>query len=288
MAEAEKVSAYDFLALLDDYNLGSLAEPIKALLGEGYEGRELDLQLREDPRYKTRFKANEARLKAGLPRLSPLQYVNLEEQYKEIANYYNLPEVSYKSGEGGFDFFIEETVSPKEFEDRITEGQQRLRDALPDVSKTLREFFPEVGEGDLLGYVLNPKATLPEIRKKITAAEIGAAAKRAGVTAGGATTAQEQRSRAEMLAAAGVTGAKAAEDFQTVAEVTPRGGFLADIYKSEGPYTQQTAEAEVFGLAGSTEARRKRQRLAAREQASFSGGSGMGQGALTRDRAGSF
>jgi hypothetical protein len=284
----EKVSAYDFLALLDDYNLGVLSGDIKKLLEEGYEGRDLDLQLRDKPTYKSRFKANDARLAAGLPRLTPLQYLSLEKQYKDIATFYGIPEATYKTGEGGFDKFIEVDVSPDEFESRITTAQQRLQDVLPDVSKTLREFYPEVGTGDLIGYVLNPKATLPEIQKKITAAEITAAAKRAGVAPGAEKEIPGQRTRAEMLASAGVTGAKAAESFQTVAEVAPRGGFLADVYKTEGPYTQQTVEEEVFGLAGSSEARRKRQRLQALEQASFSAQSGMGQGALARDRAGSF
>lgn len=285
---AEKVSAYDYLALLDDYNLGVLAGEIQKLLDEGYEGRDLDLKLRDNPKYKNRFKANDARLAAGLPRLSPLQYISMEQQYKNLATFYGIPEATYKTGEGGFDKFIELDVSPDEFESRITTAQQRLQDVLPDVGKTLREFYPEVGTGDLIGYVLNPKATLPEIQKKITAAEIGAAASRAGVAPGAALTAQEQRSRAEMLAAAGVTGAKAAEGFQTVADVSKRGAMLGDIYKAEGPYTQQTAEQEVFNLAGSTEARRRRQRLSALEEASFSARSGAAQGALSRERAGQF
>lgn len=279
MAEAEKTSAYDFLALLDDFNLGTLKAPIMALLGEGYEGRDLDLQLREDPAYKSRFKANEARLKAGLPRLSPLQYLRMEEQYKELADFYGLPEASYKSGEGGFDVYIERAIAPTEFESRIQTGQQRLNETLPDVGKTFREFFPEVGEGDLLGYVLNPKATLPEIQKKVAAAEIGTAARRAGLAA--------DKTRAEELRAAGISAERAAQGFQQVAEELPRGQQLAQIYGQE-PYTQTTAEVAEFGLAGAPEARRKKRKLAELEQAVFSGQSGMAQGALARERAGSF
>lgn len=279
MAETKRESAYDFLALLDDFNLGSLKAPIMALIGEGYEGRELDIQLREDPRYKSRFKANEARMKAGLPRLSPLEYIKMEQQYKEIADFYGLPEVSYRSGEGGFDTYIEQVVSPSEFESRIQTGQQRLNDVLPDVGTTLREFFPEVGQGDLLGYVLNPKDTLPEIQKKITAAEIGASARRAGLQTG--------RTRAEELRAAGISAERAAQGFAQVAEELPRGQQLAQIYGQE-PYTQEVAETAVFGLAGAPEARRKRQKISELEQAIFSGRSGATQGALSRERAGQF
>lgn len=289
MAEAQKESAYDFLALLDDFNLGTLKAPIMALIAEGYEGRDLDLQLRENPVYKSRFKANEDRIKAGLQRLSPLDYIKLEESYKEIADFYGLPEVSYRSGEGGFDTYIGKAISPREFEGRITTGQERLKDTLPDVSKTLRDLYPEVGEGDLLGYVLNPKATLPEIQKKITAAEIGTAAQRAGLTVGGIAEKDlaAQRTRAEELRAAGINAERAAQGFAQVAEELPRTQQLASIYGQQ-PYTQATAEAAVFNLAGAPEARRRKQKLVELEQAIFSGRSGTTQGALSRERAGQF
>jgi len=67
--------------------------------------------------------------------------------------------------------------------------------------------------------------------------------------------------------------------------MAPRGGQLASIYK-EDPYTQQTAETEVFNLAGSAEAKRKREKLTSLETAAFSGQAG--RGVLARDRAGSI
>jgi hypothetical protein len=93
--------------------------------------------------------------------------------------------------------------------------------------------------------------------------------------------------RADELSQAGITKAQAQQGFQTVAEVAPRGGQLAAMY-GESPYTQQTAEQEVFGLAGSVDAAKQRKKLVGLEQASFSGQSGIGQGALGRERAGNF
>ena len=89
--------------------------------------------------------------------------------------------------------------------------------------------------------------------------------------------------RAEELADAGITKAQAQQGFQTVAEVAPRGGVLSEIYK-QSPYTQTTAEAEVFGLAGSTDAARQRKKLTQLETAAFQGSAGAG--AIARDRAG--
>jgi hypothetical protein len=126
-----------------------------------------------------------------------------------------------------------------------------------------------------LAYTLDPNKALSEIKRKVTAAEIGGAALQAGLQTGLA--------RAEELTAAGVTKAQAQQGFQTVAEVAPRGSQLAEIY-GQSPYTQTTAEAEVFGLAGSVDAARQRKKLTQLETAAFQGSAGTG--AIARDRAG--
>jgi hypothetical protein len=62
---------------------------------------------------------------------------------------------------------------------------------------------------------------------------------------------------------------------------------LASIYQQD-PYTQATAESEVFKLTGQQEARKQRQKIIGLEKASFGGQSGITQGALARDRAGGY
>jgi 1-aminocyclopropane-1-carboxylate deaminase/D-cysteine desulfhydrase-like pyridoxal-dependent ACC family enzyme len=128
-----------------------------------------------------------------------------------------------------------------------------------------------------LAYVLDPTNAIEQIKRKVTAAEIGGAAIQSGLKTG--------MTRAEELAAAGITKQQAQQGFQTVAEVAPRGGQLAAIY-GESPYTQTTAEQEVFGLAGSTEAAKQRKKLTQLETAAFSASAGAG--AIARDRAGAF
>jgi hypothetical protein len=143
----------------------------------------------------------------------------------------------------------------------------------------LKSFYPGITNGDILAYTLDPTNALTEIKRKVTSAEIGGAAIQAGLTTG--------MTRADELAKAGITKQQAQQGFQTVAEVAPRGGQLAAMY-GESPYTQQTAEQEVFGLAGSVDAAKQRKKLAGLEQASFSGQAGTAQGALGRERAGNF
>jgi hypothetical protein len=95
---------------------------------------------------------------------------------------------------------------------------------------------------------------------------------------------------AEYLARYGVTKQQAQQGYRTAAEVLPTASKLGDIYSKQGlgAYTQQTAEQEIFNVPGAAEAAAKRKKLAGLEQAAFSGQAGTAQGALARERAGSF
>jgi hypothetical protein len=279
--KARRKSAYDTLyEEFDQYGLGSLVSDIKNILVDGsLDPTEFSLKVRGTDAYKARFVANEARLAKGLRALSPASYIAMEDKYQEVMRQYGLPESYYaKTGTGvqeGFRKLIENDVSNIELEDRIATAQKRVINANPEVLASLKSFYPDITNGDILAYTLDPKNAIENIKRKVTAAEIGGAATQAGLKTG--------MTRAEELAAAGITKQQAQEGFQTVAEVAPRGGVLADIYK-QNPYTQTTAEAEIFGLAGSAEATRQRKKLAGLETAAFSGRAGAG--AIARDRAG--
>lgn len=281
---AERLSAYNILRMeFEQYGLGSLVTDIKDLLINNTPVSEFGLRLRGTDAYRTRFKANEARIAAGLAALSPAEYVALEDQYQNVMRNYGLPASYYKKDttgkQAGFDKFIAGDVSATELENRIITAQDRVINANPEVSAALKAFYPDITNGDILAYTLDPQNALKNIQAKVTAAEIGGAAAQAGLATG--------VSRAEQLAAAGVTKARAQEGFQAVAQVAPRGAQLADIYKQQ-PYGQTEAEQEVFGLAGSVEATKQRKKLAGLEQATFSAKSGAAQGALQRERAGNL
>lgn len=280
----EGQSAYDLLyTQFAQYGMGSLVEPLKQFIQQGLSKSEFTLRLRETEAYKKRFAANAKRVAAGLAALDEADYIGLEDQYQNIMRQYGLPASYYTKGDlgrqEGFEKFLENDVSAAELEDRVMTAQSRVLNANPEVLASLKAFYPDITNGDILAYTLDPTKGLSEIKRKVTAAEIGGAASQAGLALAGA--------RAEELGAAGVNKAQAQQGFQTVAEVAPRGGQLAAIY-GESPYTQQTAEAEVFGLAGSTEAAKQRKKLVGLERAAFSGQTGAAQGALGRERAGNL
>jgi len=277
-------SAYSLLfEEFNRYGMGALVEPLKALIQDGLSPAEFTLRLRETDAYKKRFAANAKRIASGLAAISEAEYIGLEDAYQTVMRNYGLPASYYTRGEmgrqEGFENFIANDVSAPELEDRIMNAQSRVLNANPEVLASLKQFYPGINNGDILAYALDPQKALTDIKRKITAAEIGGAATQAGLGITG--------TRAEELGAAGINKQQAQAGFQTVAEVAPRGGQLAAIY-GESPYTQQTAEQEVFGLAGSTEAAKQRRKLVGLEKAAFSGQTGAAQGALGRERAGNL
>lgn len=283
-------SAWDLMfEQFSSFGLGSLVEPLKELISDSsVSPSEFAIRLRTDPKYNkayaTRFAANKRRIDKGLRALSEGEYLELEDSYQDIMRRYGLPQSYYTRGElgrqEGFEKFIEFDVSPTELEERISTAQNRIFNAPPEVMRLMSDFYGDVvSNGDALAYILDPQRALSEIKRRVTAAEIGAGAAQAGL---GAT-----RQRAEELQRFGVTGEQARQGFQQIAGGLTRGSQLAAIYQ-EDPYTQQVAETEVFATTGAPEARRRRQRIIKSEEAAFGGTTGITGGALARDRAGQY
>jgi hypothetical protein len=239
--------------------------------------------LRETDAYKKRFAANAQRVAKGLRALSEAEYIGTEDQYQDVMRRYGMPESYYTKGElgiqSGFEKFLAGDVSAVELEDRIQTAQNRVVNSNPEVAKALKEFYPGISNGDILAYVLDPANAIEQIKRKVTAAEIGGAAIQSGLRTGMA--------RAEELGAAGITKQQAQQGFGTIAGGLQRGSQLASIY-GEDPYSQAIAETEVFGLAGKTEAEKQRKKLTGLEKATFGGQTGLTTGALSQERAGAY
>jgi len=280
----DRQSAYDILySEFNNYGLGSLVEDVKYLLQSNVSPSQFALELKNTKSYKDRFAANENRIKAGLRALSPAEYIGLEDQYQKIMRNYGLPASYYtKDGTGkqvGFEKFIAGDVSAVELEDRIGTAQKRVINANPEVTTALKQFYPDITNGDILAYTLDPAQGLEGIKRKVTAAEIGGAALQSGLSA--------NLARAEELGKYGVDKAAATSGYSTIGAGLQRGSQLAAIYQ-ESPYTQSTAEQEIFNIPGAAEARKARQKITGLEKATFGGQTGITSGALARDRAGAY
>lgn len=274
--EQNRQSAIQVLtARFKAYGLESLASTIQRLAVDGATEATITLGLLETDEYKQRFKANQVRIKNGTTVLSPAEYLNLEDTYRQVLRSYGLAQFdtdSYVSQ------FIANDMSPTELSNRVVTAVQRVQNADPAVLSQLTNYYG-IGSKDLVAYVLDPSQQFQKIERQVAAGEIGAAASRQGLTAG--------VSVAEQLAAQGITQAEAQKGYSTIADILPEATKLSQIYGGQmSGYGQAEAEQEVFnGLAS---AQRKRQKLAATEVGTFSGSSGVNKSSLSAGKQGSI
>jgi hypothetical protein len=262
-------------ARFSQYGLASLVPKIRELVINGSTEATIAFELQETPEYKQRFKANTERLKKGLAVLDAGTYIGMEDSYRQALRAYGLKQFDtddYVSQ------FIANDISANELSNRIVTAVQRVQNADPAITSQLREFY-NIGQNDLVAYVLDPNQQFQKIERQVQAAEIGVAARRQGLQAGVGV--------AEQLAAQGVTQAEAQKGYATIADILPDAKKLSEIYGTtlEG-YDQAQGEQEVFNQLAS--AQRRRQRLTQREIAAFGGQSGLSTKALTTDLTGQY
>jgi hypothetical protein len=280
---AGKLSAFDILFREFKANgLESLVQAAKdVILNEDSDAGRL-LALRNSPAYQLRFGANNQRKLNGFAAIDEATYLGLEDSFQSILQNYGMPEKYYKRGELGVQQYLADAIAknidPVTFEERVMEGQ-KVVNANKATFDAAKQFYPTLTDGDFLDFVLNPKNAIEDIKRKVTAAEIGGAQLSAGL--------QATASNAETLAKAGVTGAKYQTKATKIAESTLRGGQLAAIY-GQGPYTQQMAEEVQLDTPGSVESLKQTKKIAGLEGAEFGRKTGLTGGALARDRAGTY
>jgi len=265
----DRMSVYATMAdRFNKYGLTGLASKIKELAMKGATEATITLELMDTPEYQQRFSANADRIKKGLAVLTPAEYVNVEDSYRQVLRAYGLKQFD---NDAYVKQFIANDMSPTELSNRVVTAVQRVQNADPAVSKQLRDYYG-VGKEDLVAYVLDPEQQFQKIQRQVAASEIGVAAGRQGLTAG--------VSVAEQLAAQGVTQAEAQKGYATIADILPTAEKLSGVYgNTMDTYGQAEGEQEVFNQLAS--AQRKRQRLSAAETASFGASAGTNRVSLT-------
>jgi len=255
------------------YGLSSLANRIKELAIDGATEATITIALQETEEYQIRFSANKDRVSKGLRVLTPAEYLNLEDGYRQILRSYGLKQFD---NDPYVKQFIANDVSASELSDRVVTAVQRVQNADPAVAKTLKDYYG-ISSADMVGYVLDPNQQLQKIQRQVAAAEIGTAARRQGLESGVTV--------AEQLAAQGISEAEAQKGYSTIADILPTAEKLSAIYGTtmQG-YGQSEAEQEVFNSLAS--AQRKRTALSQREIAAFSGSSGLSNKSLTSESKG--
>lgn len=255
--------------LFKSYGLESLASKIYGYVKNGYSADTISILLQDTSEYKARFKGNEARLKAGLPVLSPADYINTENAYRQTLRASGLPSGFYDSNDD-FTDWISKDVSPTEVQSRVDLATQATALANPFFKNALNQMG--IDDGHMAAYFLDADKSLPLLQKAAATAAIGGAALSQGLAF--------NQSYAEQLATMGITATQAQQGYQQVAAELGTMQGLAGVYG--GTFGQAQEEQSVFGT--SAEAVNRKQSLIGQERGAFSGSGGAAAGGLSTSR----
>jgi hypothetical protein len=256
-------------SLFKNYGLESLAGKIYSYVKNGYSSDTISILLQDTPEYKARFKANDARLKAGLPVLSPADYINTENSYRQILRQSGLPAGFYDSTDD-FTQFLSNDVSPTELQSRVDLATQATALANPAYKQALNQMG--IDDGHMAAYFLDPNASLPLLQKAAATAAIGGAALGQGLTF--------DQSYAEQLATMGVTASQAQQGFAQVANELGTMQNLGSIYGQS--FSQKQEEESVFGTNAAASA--QKENLIGQEKGAFGGQTGGARAGLSQTR----
>lgn len=254
-------------ALFKNYGLDSLAGKIYEYVKNGYSADTISILLQDTPEYKTRFQGNENRKAAGLPVLSPAEYLATEASYRQIMESAGLPSGFYDQP-SDFSGWIGKNVSPSEIQSRVDLATQATVLSNPSYRKALNQMG--ISDSDLTAYFLDQKKALPIIQKAAATAQIGAAALGQNLTF--------DQSYAEQLATEGISRDQAQSGYSQIASELDTMKTLGQIYGQE--WSQRTSEEAVF--QGSGQAIQKKARLLSAERGAFGGASGGAKAGLSQ------
>lgn len=239
----------ELTSLFRDNGLESLANTVISLAQNGVTGAAFDLQLQQSDAYRQRFAANEARKRAGLPVLSPAEYLATERTFRQTMQAAGLPAGFYDDA-SDFQRFLENDTSPAELNERVQDAVTLAKRTDAGYRQMLQsEFGVGLTDGDIAAYFLDQKRALPILQRQVQSIGIADAARRQGL--------DYSATRAQVLAELGITGEQAQSAYGQIAQATQAYGKASAAFG--GDYTQTDAEDEL--LLGDAAARQEREQL---------------------------
>lgn len=266
-----------------NYGLQSLAPKIFDMVQKGYSADTISILLQDTEEYKQRFAGNEKRKAAGLPVLSPAEYLSTESSYRQLMRQAGLPAGFYDQPDD-FNSFIAKDLSPSELKSRVDMASQATTLANVGYKKALQEMYG-IDDAHVTAYFLDPDRAVPLLQKQAAAAAIGAEALKRGL--------QTNTGRMEQFATAGVTAQQAAQAYGQIAMQLPE--YQTFAHQTNENVSQLEFERTLFednttgANAGSVPAespQAKLERLASWNRARAQGRSGGAQGGLARNTSG--
>jgi hypothetical protein len=278
----EAVSAKAFLkVLLTQYNMGSLAGQIDALVKQSTNQDFLAEKVRETNEYKARFKGLLALQGRGNTDVrNEAEYLDLETDYRSAFNEAGLRDYLGTDGsQGEYDSIAElvgdYSVSVEEVKARIGDAQRVVADTPQEVRDSLQQYY-NIDPLTMVEYSLDPARTQNKINSLANAAIVGGYASRAGLDL--------DVTGSELI---GDLAGESDIDLEPLNLNVQRGAALRDatkrlanIEKSELSDT----EALTASMGADATAQKKVKGLQSRERARFSGTSAFNPKSLLNSR----
>lgn len=255
---------------LKAFGLEALAPAVLGYIRQGYSQDTIALLLPETREYKRRFSANEARKKAGLPVLSPAEYLSVEESYRQIMSAAGLPAGFYDQPDD-FTKWIAGDVAPVEIQQRVQVATDLVNNQDPSVKAQFQQWY---SHGDLVAYALDRERTTTILDRQWRAAQAGGAAADQGLSL--------SQSQAERIAGTGLSAQQERSGITQAAQLANSAGRLGAIYGAD--YTDGEAVQDVF--FDDPAAQKKRRGLASQERAQFGGSSATQTSSLSNRKSG--
>lgn len=238
--------------------LGDLTDWAMSELHAGATPDMIALDIRNQPAFRTRFRAIFDREKAGYAPLSPMDIINYEEQARQLMVKAGLP-VGFYDQPDDFANFLAKDISLSELSDRVQNAYLAVSQAPQDVRDELNRIYG-IDANHLAAWALDESRALPIIERQAQAAMIGGAG-----TSRGFSLSQTQL---ENLAAEGVTREQAVSGFTNLNILAPLFSALPGM-GTESDISQTTQIAAQFGSDAAAQLeiqRRQAGRKAAFEQ----------------------
>lgn len=247
---------------LQQFGLQSEASWVWQQIVQGTDANGIQLELQNRPAFKARFPAIAMRQAAGMPALSPAEYVAYEQQVAQLSKEAGIPQ-------GAIDTtgLLAGDVSTAELGQRIQQGFEAAMQAPKAVRDELQNLYG-IGPGDLTHFFLDPASGETAIMQKFRAAQDAGMAQQTGFG-------QLTQDQAEGLAAQGITQAQAQTGFTAL-------GRQAELFMplpGEGgaPIDKQTQLGAQFG--GNAQDQLEIENRARQRVAAFAGGGAFAESA---------
>jgi hypothetical protein len=185
-------------------DLNDLVNWAKGELIAGKDSNQIALDLQTTAQFTRRFPAIVARRQAGLPPVSPAEYLSLESSYAQLERSAGIP-----PNWASYDALIANDVSPTEYGSRLNQGLLAVTQADPTVVKAFQDYY-NVKPGQLAAWFLDPTKAEPMLLQQAAAAQVGGAAAASGF---GEISSDE----AARLARQGINYSQAQTGFQKLA-----------------------------------------------------------------------